>query len=79
MSQVIGFGTRDAAQVTANRIMDYWGRKGYAVVAYPKPVSVRVQNEGDDADTYVGWGVRSDMISGWPRDLYEARCRAALA
>lgn len=79
MPSTIGFGSRNQAQDVANKIMDYWGRRGYSVTAYPYPVSTTVQGRDGDVDNYVGWGVRTDMINGWPRDLYAQRQRAALA
>ncbi len=78
MSSVIAVGSRDEAQTTANRIMDYWAIKGYVVYAHPHQISTTVQGEGETVDSLSGWGVRTDMINGWPRDLYAQRQRASL-
>lgn len=78
MGSTIDMGSRDAAQAMANRIMDYWGRRGFTVVARVVPTSARVQ-EAHGVDNYTGYGVRSDLINGWPQEVMAQRERAALA
>lgn len=72
MAEIIG--TADGAQQAANRIMEFWGIRGYVVKA--RSVSIRGDVEGSQVS---GFGVRSDMINGWPREIYELRQRAMLA
>ncbi len=79
MSNQLSIGSRDNAQNIANRIMDYWGRRGYVVTTRIESLTTTVQGSNDNVDTYSGAVVRSDMINGWPREVYAARKRAALA
>lgn len=87
MHTTVVTSTRDSEQERANRIMDYWGRRGYEVNARVVPLrqTTGVFNAEDDEDAeedvmYVrGYQLRTDMICGWPRKLFEERCRALLA
>lgn len=74
----ISMGSRDAAQEASNRVMEYWAKRGYVVDAHPVEVHTTVQGEGGSVDSLSGYGVRTDMINGWPKKLYAERQRASL-
>lgn len=79
MSNKVPLDTRDQAQETANKLMDYWGRRGWEVNAWVVPVMGTKQGEGDNIDTFTGWVVRTNLINGMPQEMYHNACRAALA
>lgn len=68
-------GSRDYHQALANQIIEYWARRGHSVNVSLVQLTATVQGEGENVDTYKGYGIRSDMVNGWPRSLYEKRVR----
>jgi hypothetical protein len=71
--------SRDHNQDLANTIMDIWGRRGYAVNVEVVPLRATSQGEGETVIEHSGYTLKSDMINGWPRDLFERRCNDARA
>lgn len=72
-------GKRDDVQQLANRIMDYWARRGYAVNAEVVPFRGTAQGDGEDIKMFGGYVVRSDMVNGWPAELLARRINDAKA
>lgn len=70
-------GKRDEVQTLANRIMDYWARRGYAVNCEVVPFKSTAQGDGESVIAFGGFVVRSDMVSGWPKDLLARRVNDA--
>lgn len=79
MASHIGLDTRDKAQQDANKLMDYWAKRGYEVVAYPVQVRGSKQADEEEVDTFSGWAIRTNMINGCPPAMFAAKMRAALA
>lgn len=76
----LGIATRDQAQFEANRLMEYWGKRGYEVRAWVIPHRSTAQGKGEGAiNNYTGFTVRTDMVGGWPIKLQGERQRALLA
>lgn len=69
--------TRDQAQETANKIMEYWSSRGYVVDAKVAPMCTKLE-DGEGLLEVYGYNVRTDMINGLPRELYHQKRRALL-
>lgn len=71
MAQLVDTFTRDGSRRTANNIQDYWAKRGFVVNATTAHMeSIRPENERLMFKCYE---IRSDMIDGYPRALWETR------
>lgn len=78
MSNTLGLSSRDQAQFDANKIMEYWSRRGYEVEAWCEPLRATAQGQGENIDVYAGYVVRTNMVNGFPPKLLEERKRSLL-
>lgn len=72
MPTVTSINDYQTAQLEADEIVGYWRKRGYVVHAKIERIAPGKRNPETEEPELYGWAVRTDMVCGMPRDMYEA-------